>query len=84
MKYFFLYSVFFITLCLFFPYGAQALSVGQDAPSFTLQLFEGGTLSLSELRVNLLSLTSGLRGDHSADGRLPSWQRLLQNITGRN
>ncbi len=49
-KYLFIYSVFFVVLSLFLPYVTEALSVGQEAPSFTLQLFDGKTLSLSELK----------------------------------
>jgi thiol-disulfide isomerase/thioredoxin len=49
-KYLFIYPVFFMVLSLFFPYVTEALSVGQEAPSFTLHLFEGKTLSLSELK----------------------------------
>lgn len=40
----------FMALCLFLPYEVQALSPGQEAPPFTLQLFEGGNLNLTELR----------------------------------
>lgn len=49
-KYLFIYSVFFMVLFLFFPYVTEAISVGEDAPPFTLKLFEGKTLSLSDLK----------------------------------
>lgn len=51
MKKTFYCSVFiFILLSLFLPYRAQAISVGEEAPYFNLKLFEGGTISLSDLK----------------------------------
>lgn len=51
MKALFVTSVLiFMALGLLLPQGTQALSVGDEAPPFMLQLFKGGVLTLTGLR----------------------------------
>lgn len=43
-------ALIFMALGPLLPEGAQALSLGEEAPPFMLQLFKGGVLTLTGLR----------------------------------